>query len=238
MSTDHFYNQRTGNRRTHTSPNYSVLFSLVTRAITCSGFSITGNWDWFAHPYSQRLLNRDENNYTWEGYSSPQSIETHTDWLHEHRDAFLYNHKWKGEHVCTSGQVEPTDEWDSEDASFWTCLCIPRSVVGAWSSAEWRQPHKNIKVLVPLHREPNPTFDYLMLSGDWIKVPMGWQESFLLKDLFRLLELLAKPSFWELGSLQFLFTVLNHSMVSQELKLLSEPDSQIQFASIKNILMK
>lgn len=130
MSTDHFYNQRTGNRRTHTSPNYSVLFSLVTRAITCSGFSITGNWDWFAHPYSQRLLNRDENNYTWEGYSSPQSIETHTDWLHEHRDACLYNHKWKGEHVCTSGQVEPTDEWDSEDASFWTCLCIPRSVVG------------------------------------------------------------------------------------------------------------
>ena len=111
MSTDHFYNQRIGNRRPHTSPNYSVLFSLVTRAITCSGFSITGNWDRFAHPYSQRLLNRDDNNHIWEGCSSPQSIETYTDWLYEHREAFLYNHKGKGVHVCTSGQVEPTDEW-------------------------------------------------------------------------------------------------------------------------------
>lgn len=57
-------------------------------------------------------------------------------------------------------------------------LSLDSKVCGMFSVSKWLKPvPKFPKAGVwqsgpPLNTEPNPTFDYLMLCGDWIKVPM------------------------------------------------------------------
>lgn len=105
----------------------------------------------------------------------------------------------------------------SEEASFWTCLCIPRSVVGFQLSKRFKPVPEFPKAGVLqsgasltrisrclLHFIENQILPLTILCylGTESRFPWGWQESFLLKNSFRLLEPLAstKPSFWELGS--------------------------------------
>lgn len=157
-------------------------------------------------------------------------------------------HQWPtgtNEYMRHNGQV-----------SFRPSLWIPRSVVGFQSLSGLSQ-HKSFQRLelcgVPslsarisrclLHLTQNqiPPLTISCYLGTESSFQRSWQESFLSENLFRLVEALTStnPSFREPGSPQQLSPALVQQWYGlSELKLLSRPDSKIQFANVKHLLMK